>query len=336
MLPPRLRYALARRGPAVALALAVLALAAFGAAAWTAANPPTHTVTDHTNDQRVALSLDANATVTGNGSLYDPGTTLHDPVVYPDAAPVVRVTPRVRSANASFSRVSTSVSVVYTATHRGDVFWTRVVPLATRNATDVHSLAAPVSVDTARVHRALHNYSERVGGAGSVSASLRVNATYRVAGYAGALSTTDDVAFGTDWYAVGAKGATRRHDTPVRRTVVTPSLRVVPPVAPALLGVAFALAAAAVLGWHRAWRPDAAGLADAVHRHRYAEWVSEGRVPPADDGETVVEVGSLEDLVDVAIDTSSRVVRDADTGRYVVLDGGVRYRYVPDAPASGD
>lgn len=54
--------------------------------------------------------------------------------------------------------------------------------------------------------------------------------------------------------------------------------------------------------------------------------VSAGRAP-IDADDRVVEMESLEDLVDVAIDASERVVYDAGAGRYVVIDGDGVYRY---------
>ncbi|WP_225335048.1 DUF5305 domain-containing protein [Halomicrobium urmianum] len=65
-------------------------------------------------------------------------------------------------------------------------------------------------------------------------------------------------------------------------------------------------------------------------RAEFDEWVSRGRVPPASD-ERVVELDSLADLVDVAIDSDRRVIED-DDGPFVVLDGDTRYVYDPGDP----
>ncbi|GAD53108.1 hypothetical protein MBEHAL_1868 [Halarchaeum acidiphilum MH1-52-1] len=317
---------LAKRGPAVALAFAVLAAAAFGAAAWTATHPPTVDVTDRENVQTAALGVTGRATVTGNGSLHDPGTALDDPVVYPRTAPVLHLTVRTTSANASFERVAQNASLVYTATRSGETFWTRTVPLGAGNATDTTTASTPVSIDTERVRDRLATYRREAGDTGTVDVAVRVTSTYRVAGYAGTLSTSGPLSFGEDWYDVETEGATREHDRAVARTVTVPSTRLVPPWALGGAGVACALAALLVFYWYRAWRTSAPRLAETVHRHRYDEWISTGRVPATSDL-PLVETATLEDLVDIAIDAGLRVIHDPDRGRYVVVTPGARYRY---------
>ncbi|WP_018256419.1 DUF5305 domain-containing protein [Halomicrobium katesii] len=70
-------------------------------------------------------------------------------------------------------------------------------------------------------------------------------------------------------------------------------------------------------------------------RDRFDEWISVGRVPEPADDERVVTVDSLEDLVDVAIDSDRRVIEDGDDGRFVVLVDRVRYCYEPRASTTG-
>lgn len=57
------------------------------------------------------------------------------------------------------------------------------------------------------------------------------------------------------------------------------------------------------------------------------EWISTGTLS-GDDAETEIGLNSLQDLVDVAIDSNRRVT-ELDDGRYVVLVDGVRYVYEP-------
>ncbi|GAB7091975.1 hypothetical protein JCM18237_22460 [Halorubrum luteum] len=59
------------------------------------------------------------------------------------------------------------------------------------------------------------------------------------------------------------------------------------------------------------------------------KWISAGSVPD-DDDRTVVELDSLRDLVDVAVDSDRRAIERADQRpRFVVLDDDVRYVYDP-------
>jgi hypothetical protein len=106
-----------------------------------------------------------------------------------------------------------------------------------------------------------------------------------------------------------------------------------------LLAVAF-LGAAAALVW--ADRGDSLGLPEetvaairlAATREEFDEWISVGTVPASTDDERLVAIDSLEDLVDVAIDSNRRVVEDRDSGQFVVVDDGTRYVFEPDRVTS--
>ncbi|MDY6765217.1 MAG: DUF5305 family protein [Halobacteria archaeon] len=62
--------------------------------------------------------------------------------------------------------------------------------------------------------------------------------------------------------------------------------------------------------------------------HGY-DWVSKGRVPSETMNGSSIEVDSLEDLVDVAIDTNNRVIEDTDRNKYVVINDEIVYTYSP-------
>jgi hypothetical protein len=67
-------------------------------------------------------------------------------------------------------------------------------------------------------------------------------------------------------------------------------------------------------------------------RSEFEEWISHGTLPADVDERTVVEVDSLEDLVDVAIDSNRRVVADQSRNDYVVILEETIYRFT--APPS--
>jgi len=64
----------------------------------------------------------------------------------------------------------------------------------------------------------------------------------------------------------------------------------------------------------------------AVHERRYAEWISRGSIPMWI-GDYHVSLDTLEDVVDVAIDTNERVVHDTQRGLFAVVNDGVVYYY---------
>lgn len=70
-------------------------------------------------------------------------------------------------------------------------------------------------------------------------------------------------------------------------------------------------------------------------RDEFNDWITPGRIPQETQTETVIEVDSLEGIVDVAIDSTRRVIEVKDTQTYVVLVDGTKYRYTaPKPPAS--
>ncbi|WP_436936437.1 DUF5305 family protein [Halovenus marina] len=69
-----------------------------------------------------------------------------------------------------------------------------------------------------------------------------------------------------------------------------------------------------------------------AERSEFEEWISHGTLPADVDERTVVEVDSLEDLVDVAIDSNRRVVADQSRNSYVVILEETIYRFT--APPS--
>lgn len=64
-------------------------------------------------------------------------------------------------------------------------------------------------------------------------------------------------------------------------------------------------------------------------RHKFDDWISSGSIGPShfDNNTQRVRVASLEDLVDVAIDSNRRVIEDQTSGQYYVIDEGVLYTY---------
>lgn len=67
----------------------------------------------------------------------------------------------------------------------------------------------------------------------------------------------------------------------------------------------------------------------------FSEWITSGTFPSERDYEATILVDDLEGLVDVAIDTNKRVIKDEQLGVSTVLDNDYAYIYVrPDSPAS--
>ncbi len=65
-------------------------------------------------------------------------------------------------------------------------------------------------------------------------------------------------------------------------------------------------------------------------RSELDEWISRARTEGQANGDERLRAETLEDLVDIAIDTDERVIEDVEKRLYYVLDGQHRYVYQPD------
>jgi len=72
-------------------------------------------------------------------------------------------------------------------------------------------------------------------------------------------------------------------------------------------------------------------LAHARERAELDDWITTARVPPESSDRPVVDVETLDGLVDTAIDTDQRVIEDAATGTLWVWTGTAAYRHDPGA-----
>jgi hypothetical protein len=72
-------------------------------------------------------------------------------------------------------------------------------------------------------------------------------------------------------------------------------------------------------------------------RSEFEEWITDGVVPGELDERTAIEVGTLEGLVDVAIDSDRRVIADESRGVAVVVLEDAVYRFEPPSePTDGE
>lgn len=67
----------------------------------------------------------------------------------------------------------------------------------------------------------------------------------------------------------------------------------------------------------------------AVRREEFDDWISRGTIPEAARDRPEIRIEDLEDIVDVAIDSETRVIEDVDDERYYALADGFCYTYEP-------
>lgn len=94
------------------------------------------------------------------------------------------------------------------------------------------------------------------------------------------------------------------------------------------LGVGGFIGAGAVAYiWYHGPDPDA--IEHEIEENRFKEWISMGTVQ-YDIGDKYIEVDTLSDLVDIAIDSNTRVIHDKRRNIYAVIDGDIVYSFTPE------
>ena len=105
-------------------------------------------------------------------------------------------------------------------------------------------------------------------------------------------------------------------------------------VGPTLLAVVSLCALGALVATKATGRlaPSEAALERVRERYErevFDDWISRGTLPDDVRARSRIEVSTLEDLVDVAIDSDRRVLEDERAGEYYVVDGESLYVYEP-------
>lgn len=324
----RAKRLIAERGPAVATMLVLVGACALGAGVWLHQNPTTTQVTDYTDQQTVSAETVTTATATGATGLYDEGETLRNQPVYLSAeSPEVTVTLRTSRAAGDPIRVEQRLVLVTTAARDGAVFWSENRTLA-RTQTDSRTVTTQSTLNVSALQQRLADRERAIGSAGDLSMALLVRIHYDTGEYSGTLTERVPIDLTESWYRIPTVTLSTEHQRPITRTATVPRDRWVY-LLPGAVGALALLAGVVTAGaWFTRLRDGEEGLTRQIQHRTHAEWISEGSLAGHDlDG--AISMASLEDLVDVAIDTDSRVVYDPERELYAVVDDPTVYVYRP-------
>ena len=306
------------------VALAVLGVVALGASAWAVATPQTDTVEQHVDDETIDTELTTSAVVVDDG-LWEQGTVLEDnPVYLQNATPTLQLHTQTSVPNAD-TEVIHDVELVYEAVREEKRFWDRPDPVS-REAPSVDGAIAEsdaeIEIDEIRDQR--RSLEDELAGVGSIDVTLRVTTSYDTGANEGNLTmeTPLRTVDGAYWLDDPTPSASESHSE-------TQQMEVTESRSPVLVGL---LALLGVLSLSTAWlfsrwsAVDEVAARRAVHERRYAEWISRGSIPMWI-GDHHISLDTLEDVVDVAIDTNERVVHDRQRGLFAVVNDDVVYYY---------
>lgn len=283
------------------------------------------------------------ATVTESTRVFPVGATLEDRSTY-----YTRVTPeldgtfeyRFDAADGELDVEATSQLVIRSVDESGEVLWSVEEPLDNDSATlsPGETAAVPFTLNVSEVAGDVDEIESELGaspGETRVFVRTDVSAAGTAAGDSAQHAATYelDVTPGGATYQVSGGDETEQHqhvEAVTRETTYGPLRSALGPVLVlvGLTGLA-GLGVARLRGYLSVSDAERTAAAFGAEREEFDDWISRGTVAPEATEGPVVEMASLEDLVDVAVDTDGRVVEDVDAGRYYVLTGASCYRYDP-------
>lgn len=319
---PRAKLLIANHGRRVMIGLAIAGLLALAVAAGIALTPPTTTASEQTDRQTVETTTAISAEV-AEGEEWD-GLSEDGSTYIIAASPVVDIEPQTSAPEGT--TVTHEVWLQIEGSRDGDVFWyeedelvEETVPIEDGDATSA------TSIDVEQVQTRIADRQERLAGVGTIEPSLHVRTEYDTGIHQGELSATSEMEI-TDrayWFASNLNDAASPSTTVTVERTESPNWMAVS--LSGLIGLLLLTAAGTV----RATDPegmDVDAIKQEIHRRRYADWISTGSIPMWV-GNNYIELDTLEDVVDVAIDTKERVVHDRRRDLFAVINGNVVYYY---------
>jgi hypothetical protein len=342
----RVRKRLADLAPAIILGLLVVGALGGWVVYQTHANPGVET------DQRTVASWSERGTdsyaaeVTEPNPLFREGQTLSGRPVY-----FTRISPELRGAYTySYTASDTgSLDVTLNASLRlrsvGDdeTLWSVTEPLHGTHVEDVspdEQTTVETVLNISQVAAEVNRIQERLGA--SVG-TTEIDLVFDVQ-VVGSVNGENVAKTHTRSLRINPEGSTYSVDPPEELDVSHDSTAVVEseqsygpfrsygPVVFVVLSALglFGFVIASYKGWVRPSRFEQTRLEQSQQREKFDDWISTGVVPDRERTGTGIELDSLEDLVDVAIDTNERVIEDTGSGDFYVPGGDRYFVYSPD------
>lgn len=313
------------------------------------ATPEITTDQETTASWETTGSFDHGATVVRDSSVFSEGTTLTDrPVYFTQLSPELNGTFETSYDGSGGSQLDQTVSlslVIREVDERGQgeaatVHWETSEELASETVDSVapgESVTVPFSRNMSAVETEQERIQEELGGTAGET-EVFVHATVRSAGTVNG-ETVDEtsqyrlpVTFEESTYSVSNDEPTvDQHGSSQSETVDETGGSVGSVGGPLLLVVSLGL----LIGLVTIGKPEPltaqerAELEYERDRETFDEWISTIKLPPDAFELPQAEAASLGELVDLAIDTDTRVIEDPDERVYYVHHDGYLYRYRP-------
>ena len=290
--------------------------------------PPTEVVTEEAIVQEYAFETESQAPVTVENELYPQGTLLRDhPEYFLAYSPELILLVRTEAPPTTTVELVEQVQLRVIGRDGERVFYDRTETLTERRHTirdgeHTHETAIDMRALSERM-RALIDASD---GVGTFELQLIVSVAYETEVYEGRI--TDRTALVIDepvYYLSDTLAASQEESL----TVTDTALRSPDPLVyyGSMVGALTMLLALFPI-WRIRSIADPAQLRVAITRDRHTEWVSAGELPTTGDHE-YVRTETLQDLIDIAIDSDRRVIHDVALDIYGVIDNGEIFFFSP-------
>lgn len=324
----------------LSITLLVLSVACLGVSVVSHDSLPMKTVEEKKHPVTAEMDVGTETVVTGNTSFYQRGTKLSDMPVYLRSFSS-NLTLSLRTQVPENTSVRQSLSLVHRVGHSDDVFW-EDSRLVASDGTVVDNGETTVSgvVNIAEVQQKHQEIRSEMEGSGTVETFVVANTTYDTERYQGEMTEEAKLRIDGSSYALNGNLSRReKHTMSVESRTVDEDAVVTLPLpfdgaektlakeTGLFAGVGFlSLLIGFLVAVYGEFGPSRERLRRRLDKERYSEWISVGEIPFGAN-ERKVRMSSLEDLVDVGIDTSKRTIHDKEEGRYGVIDDGVLYYY---------
>lgn len=334
----RIKHQVAVYGTVLGVVLVLLGLAAFAAAGYVYTNPPVEEIPPQETDvQQFSTSIEHSAEVVEPTPLYEPPATVENqPVYFLNATPELRLEAAADLPDDRPVNMTHDLRVYREVTFQDTVFWDEQETLAIEQSViEDGQLRVEANLSVSSVADRTAEIDGLVGGVGSVSTGIRLRTVYETEStegqtYEGELNVESELEITEQAYWFEEQ---ELQDSATESQTTEGSIEEQPPDVQ-LVGGLGGLGAVLIVGglglatWS-ARTADVRELEEEVYRMRYDEWISEGDFP-TDAGKQYVYINSLEDLVDIAIDTGKRVIYDPDLETYGVVDDDLIYYHSSD------
>ena len=298
-----------------------------------------------------STSYDHSAVITNESIAFNRSERVENrPVYYTSLVDDIDVTYRYEytatGANGTV-RVDTDTFIQYRGVEGETVLWSFTEPLASETAEGLEpgeNQTVEVGVDVGSVLETIAEVEAQLGAAGTTEISVvsvstvdgevageSLNATYESTM---PVTVTPETFRVLEIQTVDEQGGVTETVEVVSEPSVTERVGSGLALLLSLVGVV-GLVGARYAGVIELTEDEAQLLETYQQEQEFDEWITPGTFPSEQDYEATILVDDLEGLVDVAIDTNKRVIKDEQLGVSTVLDGEYAYVYVrPDSPAN--